>query len=461
MSTVYNKTDNYGLNLYGDNDPADLRDGYNGSMRTIDTTLETHLNRIEGVESRETHDEEVVKALLGDNTVDSATAAKNGWDKAGTDAAAAENKADNNTTVLTALGAETVDKATELKKTVDDLKAEADKKTLLVFGDSISVGAQAGISKNYVAQVAEYLGYTVKNYAINGSAFYGTRGGSIVDIGQQILTAYNDGALDKTKIGMIILGGGVNDTSDGNTIEQTYNGAKNCAQLLTQYFPNIPTYIMVGQGNGNWQDKTYMHNRLPFYSQIITAFNHYGKCTVINAWAILIGYPTDQGDSPWLVYNNLPDTHPSQTGHNIMASYLIGCINGSNIGKYAVIANEIPTDGTPIYNHLTPESLSLSVVETSDIAYTLIFDCDWRTQDTTENEDYIFAYANNNKLFSPGYSFTASGSYVDDSGKISICNAIIKFNKDNQFTIKTGHRDTSISGQTIHLHAEHANILWN
>ena len=51
MATVYAKTDNYGLNLYGDNDPADLRDGYNGSMRTIDTTLETHLNRIEAVDS--------------------------------------------------------------------------------------------------------------------------------------------------------------------------------------------------------------------------------------------------------------------------------------------------------------------------------------------------------------------------------------------------------------------------
>ena len=45
MATVYTKTDNYGLSLYGDNDPADLRDGYNGSMRTIDTTLETHLNK--------------------------------------------------------------------------------------------------------------------------------------------------------------------------------------------------------------------------------------------------------------------------------------------------------------------------------------------------------------------------------------------------------------------------------
>lgn len=107
MSTVYGKTDNYSLNLYGDNDPADLRDGYNGSMRTIDTTLETHLNRIEAVEARETHDEEVVKTLLGDNTVDNAAAAKTKWDKASADAT-------NNTRALTALGAETVEKAGKL-----------------------------------------------------------------------------------------------------------------------------------------------------------------------------------------------------------------------------------------------------------------------------------------------------------------------------------------------------------
>lgn len=114
MSTIYDKTDNYSLNLYGDNDPADLRDGYNGSMRTIDTTLETHLNRIEGVESRETHDAEVVKALLGDNTVDNATAAKTKWDKAGTDATTANGKSDSNTAILAALGVDTTQKAQHL-----------------------------------------------------------------------------------------------------------------------------------------------------------------------------------------------------------------------------------------------------------------------------------------------------------------------------------------------------------
>nr|DAU54353.1 MAG TPA: hypothetical protein [Caudoviricetes sp.] len=132
MSAIYDKTDNYSLNLYGDNDPADLRDGYNDSMRTIDDTLEKHLNRIESVESRETHDEEVTKALLGDNTVDAATAAKAKWDKAGTDsveamtdAASAVGKANENTAILTALGADTTAHAAANKAKWDKAGTDA------------------------------------------------------------------------------------------------------------------------------------------------------------------------------------------------------------------------------------------------------------------------------------------------------------------------------------------------
>lgn len=71
MSTIYDRTGNYGLNLYGDADPADLRDGYNGSMRTIDETLKNHLDRIDGVSASTTaaikaQDEKI--ALKADKT---------------------------------------------------------------------------------------------------------------------------------------------------------------------------------------------------------------------------------------------------------------------------------------------------------------------------------------------------------------------------------------------------------
>lgn len=159
MSTIYDKTDNYGLSLYGDNDPADLRDGYNGSMRTIDDTLEKHLNRIEGVEARETHDEEVVKALLGDNTVDSATAAKTKWDKSSADAAGAASKADNNTAILTALGADSTVNAIRQKTKWDDAveAATSNAHALTALGSNTPDAAAANKTKwdNAATQVGE------------------------------------------------------------------------------------------------------------------------------------------------------------------------------------------------------------------------------------------------------------------------------------------------------------------
>lgn len=173
MATVYSKTDNYGLNLYGDNDPADLRDGYNGSMHTIDDTLEKHLNRIEGVESRETHDEEVVKALIGGNTVDSATASKTKWDKSIADAAAATaaataatNKAKSNTAILAALGADNTANAAASKTKWDKAgvdaataigKADGNKTILTALGAGSTVDATAQKNKldNTAAKVDE------------------------------------------------------------------------------------------------------------------------------------------------------------------------------------------------------------------------------------------------------------------------------------------------------------------
>ena len=149
MATVYTKTDNYGLNLYGDNDPADLRDGYNNSMRTVDTTLETHLNRIEGVEARETHDEAVMKALLVDNTVDKATAAKAKWDGSSAAAAAAASKADNNTAILTALGADSTGHAAAQKTKWDEAvdKADGNTQALTALGSDTTATAAANKAK--------------------------------------------------------------------------------------------------------------------------------------------------------------------------------------------------------------------------------------------------------------------------------------------------------------------------
>ena len=215
MSTIYDKTDNYSLNLYGDNDPADLRDGYNGSMRTIDTTMEQHLNRIESVEARETHDEEVVKALLGDNTVDNATAAKTKWDKASTDAinatteaATANSKADSNKNILSALGANTMDNAHLLANKWNHM-ADNSQRRFVVFGDSWTTTLD---SVNIPQTAVNLIGATlVKNYGVGGAKigdFAKTQQTNTT--GAQIAAAKEDASIDKNTITDVIVIGGVN-----------------------------------------------------------------------------------------------------------------------------------------------------------------------------------------------------------------------------------------------------------
>lgn len=46
MATTYTTTGNLGLDLYGDNDPADLRGGYNSSMRKIDSAVKANTDAI-------------------------------------------------------------------------------------------------------------------------------------------------------------------------------------------------------------------------------------------------------------------------------------------------------------------------------------------------------------------------------------------------------------------------------
>lgn len=46
MGAIYGKTDNYGLDLYGDKDPADLRDGHNANMHILDDMLKTQSDGI-------------------------------------------------------------------------------------------------------------------------------------------------------------------------------------------------------------------------------------------------------------------------------------------------------------------------------------------------------------------------------------------------------------------------------
>lgn len=275
MTTTYSKTDNYGLNLYGDNDPADLRDGYNGSMQTIDETLENHLNRIDGVsatvakttaeqdakiavntdvlaklgatdaaaaetkkaqwdgaatqaasslkllgdmsvtdsesaaafkdrlaanEAGVAHDDEVLKAAFGLNTVDAAAAKAAGWDaKASADYAYAKTQ-------------------TYTKTQVDDLIAAsrelstygnpASWKHVVFIGDSMSKGFYSGTEHPTAALpylVNQIFGWTnMENKAVSGSGY---------DVGTNFRVQW-DQVSNKSDVDAVFVIGGVNDNDN-------------------------------------------------------------------------------------------------------------------------------------------------------------------------------------------------------------------------------------------------------
>ena len=394
MTTVYTKTDNYGLNLYGDNDPADLRDGYNGSMRTIDDTLEKHLDRIEGVEARETHDEAVMEALLVDNTVDNATAAKTKWDKAGTDAveamadaASAVGKANANTTILTALGADTTahaaanktkwDKAgtdattaigkADLNKNILDAlgtdttdnataaKTRWDKNTtdIATLSSSVSTNAaqiaaikeklgQAQYSDGYLVTFGDsyadntrertwsyqlstmFPGLTWKNYAKAGAGFNVS---GIPTFAQQIANCVADSTVDKSKVKVAVCAGGRNDILNYDT---GFPKAREVVSAMAAAFPNAIIVIAPML----FDHATLNEDGMDKYSGLFRgAFaGGLGNHRVVVADNAYVWCKSETGWFP------SGDIHPNETGAKVIAKYLYTACRDSYRGRqeYAV-----------------------------------------------------------------------------------------------------------------------------
>ena len=325
MSTIYDKTDNYGLNLYGNNDPADLRDGYNGSMRTIDTTLKGHLNRIEGVESRETHDGEVVEALLGDNTVDAATAAKTKWDKASTDAIEAiANAADANGKV-DATAANVTDfglTSSNIAKVYRGGVCRNYAGTIFGFiGDSITQGYRATSSaKRWSTLVSRIFGATEKNVAVGGTGFTTSPESTRFD-GQADSLIAAVGA--NAPVSIVFISGGVNDLSvnaglGASVLESTVNKVRAA-------FPLARIIVTIGLSGtlekGLHNSNKAMRDRLDYYAALSTKAASLG-CEVLAGY-----YMTSVNPS----YSSDDGLHPNDSGYALIADFIASTVAGTAI----------------------------------------------------------------------------------------------------------------------------------
>lgn len=383
MST-YAKTDNYGLSLYGDTDPADLRDGYNGSMNVIDVTLEKHLNRIEGVESRETHDEEVVKTLISDNTVDAATSAKTKWDKAGADAVEAmgaatdaAGKADANFNLLAALGADSAKNATMQKTKWDKAGTDAGKaisdaadaaaKADINLGLLTSLGADTIINATsakakwdkasmdvgaLTKRVNILSGVTEENIVVIGDSIsYGTgasdlskswanrlgayRGATVTNLAKNdagylngtapFLTQLKSYTGDKDAVTRILIAGGINDkvhVSDGNVFDSKLTTA---VLALLDYaranFPNARIQV-IPTICGFTPPSLYHNGVLTARDRIITACGMRHVEVLPYAWEWL------NGNKDW---SSGDDVHPNDGGHDLLLRLICEEMDGATV----------------------------------------------------------------------------------------------------------------------------------
>ena len=384
MATVYTKTDNYGLNLYGDNDPADLRDGYNGSMRTIDAALEKHLSRIEGVESRETHDGEVAKALLGDNTVNAATTSKTKWDKAAAGsvgamraATAAAGKADSNTVILNALGADSAKDATMLKTRWDkagtdasnaishasgaNAKADSNSNLLTALGAGTTINATAAKTKWDKAstdvdvltkRVNILSGSATENIIVLGDSIsYGTgashlssswanrlgayRGATVTNLAQNnagylsgqtpFLAQLKSYTGDKDAVTRILIAGGINDkayVADGNITNSKLTTA--VLALLDYARANFPhaRIQVIPTICGFTPPSLYNNGVLPARDRIIAACGMRHVEVLPYAWEWL------NGNKDW---SSGDDVHPNDAGNELLLRLICEAMDGATV----------------------------------------------------------------------------------------------------------------------------------
>ena len=351
MATEYEKTENYQLNLYGDDDPADLRDGHNANMRIIDEKLGENLNKVEAIESRETHDEEVIKAVLGDNTVDAATAAKTKWD--GYEQTITDNKT-NADGLFTALGANTVEKASNILARVHE------RRRIVTFGDSwLKVNDEA---------LAKAIG-SEKNYAVSGVG--------VNQLAAQVQAASSDSTLTKEYITDVVIIAGTNNVYSG--VDATSQDISASLQSVRDTFPDSRILFLPNTSRtSNW-------SRRYLYKAMLDVADSLG----IDTSTDLLWMPFDGN---FYMYQGTDVTgvnHLTEEGSQRIGKDILAVVNGGNhstsTAKFSIHptysdGNTQTTDSNPVLDFVITGGI------TCDITVGGLSGIKWKTNATSDNK---------------------------------------------------------------------------
>lgn len=366
MADGYGHTTNFNLPLYQDNTPADLRDGYNDSMHVIDdnmlsittgvnlanknlaalgadtpekaATLATdiangntahHLlshmgivddtsagEHINAIEQNHTNTQNNTNALtaLGAETVDKATNLK--------------NTINTNTSSLTALGAETPDKATALKNTINrtptlitnnrNLPKNA---KIVCIGDSYGEGYKATdkTTDNPYAVMGRTLHATIYNYSAGGAGFVASSNTNRT-FNDMVNAAYNDHTADAGTIDYVMITGGQNDTP--KTYADVKQATAECVTNAATKFPNAKIVVYPMQ----WPAYQLWESVFTIYTAIMDGVAATGVgIAVPNGYEFFQGHPelfsTDQ-------------KHPNTNGYKLLGNKYASVLMGGDGGTY-------------------------------------------------------------------------------------------------------------------------------
>ena len=327
-------TPNFNLEKYQTGDAANLNDQYNASMDIIDDNMykiNTNANTAGGkaAQALETAQNNTKNLTALDVTdTKTATQLKNKINNTA-------ETAQNNTQNLTELGVTDTKTATQLKNKINNTAETAQNNTtqittinnyisinemfnmrgdkiMVTFGDSY---ASPTDNTSWAVQVANKLGWTLKNYAIGGAGY--------IEPNTTYQSEFNSARQDRTyaheKVSLVIIGGSRN-SIDG------YDGSIKIAatalfqQCINEY-PNARIIAIPMLWDNNTVSDYWRYNA----GEIEQAAIENGIESIPWAWTWNMGKPEN-------IKND--KIHPNEKGATIIRNYILRYLTGTYTGRH-------------------------------------------------------------------------------------------------------------------------------
>lgn len=333
MATTYTKTDNLGLDLYGDNDPADLRDGYNSSMWKIDSAVKANTDAIAAkTNSADVYtktESDAAIALKEDKTAHNSdiTAVNNAIGLKEDSTAHASDVANLNAGLNLKADKTSVYTTSQIDTKIGALVHKDTRTEIVWIGDSFSTGYQPSGAVPQAQRIpfvcASALGLNPHVYGNNASGFVKPGDGNLTinDMANQA-AALPESTRAATKY--VVVYGGFNDTADANTaIANLGNGVDTCFNVIKNAYPNAEIHyafncgengLTTGQGKARFQIMAQIfatHTEVVYHEDI--------------TWSILARTE--------MAYNGT-DPHPAPVGQIFLGNNWANIINGGSAANY-------------------------------------------------------------------------------------------------------------------------------